>query len=306
MVGLSELDLKIVECILAKWSVTEILKVLNIDFRFFQERLHELEKSGFTFSPEYYNNGSIKYTINNNLKPSTDKLGNIIVNKNDDNYFETVIISDVHLGSDFERLDVLNRVYEYCVREGIHIILNGGDFINGGIIGSNFRDLQIKQAQQIDAAIHNYPYDPSIINFLVLGNHDYYALKNCFQDLTNVLKTYRPDIIPLGYQLGRIMVRNSGITMFHPIHENKLPVVNDSIVIKGHTHKMDYYNRSGPLYVQPSALVDFDGNDKFYLLRLRVYFNHGYFSEGLLTQVLINDFSTVNEMPFTLKRKKHK
>ncbi len=302
---MSELDLKIIECILARWSVAEILNVLNIDFACFQNRLRTLVDSGFSFKPEYYNNGDIKFTIDKDLKYTQDRDGNIITNKSDNNCFEAVIISDVHLGSQFERIDILNRVYEYCAREGIHIILNGGDFIDG-VVGKGFRDLQVRQAEQIETAINSYPYDSSIINFLILGNHDYYALSKCRQNIANVLKIYRTDIVPISFERGRVVVRNSGITMFHPIHITDIPAVRDSILIKGHTHIMNYYNRNGFLYVQPSALVDFDGNDKFYLLRLQVNFKKGYFAEGLLTQVLINDFSVVNEMPFTLKRKKVK
>lgn len=302
-----ELDLRIIELILAKRTVGEILEALQISFEELQFHLRELKERGFNFNPEYYYNGSIIYSIDNRIVPYSDNNGNIIVNKNNANYFEAVIISDVHLGSQFERIDILNKVYDYCVREGIHIILNGGDFIHG-VIGNDFRDLQIKQALQIEQAIKDFPHDDSIINFLVMGNHDYYALSKCKQNLASVLKIRRPDIVSVGFGEGHIRVENSGITLLHPIFSSKgkQAVFKDSIIIKGHTHILDYNNQSGLLYIQPSALVDFDGNDKFYLLKLKVNCNHGYFRDGVLTQVLINDGTIINEMPFTLKRKKCK
>lgn len=40
-------------------------------------------------------------------------------------------ISDLHFRNELERINLINRAFNYCTKNGINIILCGGNFIDG-------------------------------------------------------------------------------------------------------------------------------------------------------------------------------
>ena len=42
-----------------------------------------------------------------------------------------ILISDLHFGSKFERVDLMNIVYDYAIKNNINLIVIGGDLIDG-------------------------------------------------------------------------------------------------------------------------------------------------------------------------------
>jgi DNA-binding transcriptional regulator YhcF (GntR family) len=78
--------------------------------------------------------------------------------------------SDAHLGSHFERLDVLNLLYDLYEREGIKIVLNGGNWIEGE---ARFNKNEIHKhgfGRQIAYAVQEYPYREGIETWFVSGD----------------------------------------------------------------------------------------------------------------------------------------
>jgi len=78
--------------------------------------------------------------------------------------------ADNHLCSKFERLDVLNLLYDVFEGEGIEVVLNGGNWIDGE---HNFNKFEIHtkgMTNQIEYFINNYPYREGIITKFVAGD----------------------------------------------------------------------------------------------------------------------------------------
>jgi predicted MPP superfamily phosphohydrolase len=75
------------------------------------------------------------------------------------------------MGNEFEELSLLDNAFEYCEKNGINIILNCGDFIDGK--SSNYNQIITDAYHQIEYFLDNYPKSDSIITFGVGGNHDY-------------------------------------------------------------------------------------------------------------------------------------
>lgn len=79
-------------------------------------------------------------------------------------------LSDNHLCSNFERLDVLHLLYDLYESEGIKTVLNGGNWIEGE---SRFNKNEIHVhgfGRQIDYAVKNYPYKKDIQTWFISGD----------------------------------------------------------------------------------------------------------------------------------------
>lgn len=78
--------------------------------------------------------------------------------------------SDNHLCSHFERLDVLNLIYDICAGEGVSTVLNGGNWIDGEA-QFNKNEIHTKgMTRQIQYAVDNYPYREGINTWFVSGD----------------------------------------------------------------------------------------------------------------------------------------
>lgn len=150
--------------------------------------------------------------------------------------------------------------------------------------------------KQIDYLMKVYPHDKNILNFTILGNHDYSVLQHSGQNLEIALQSYRHDIIPIGYETGKINIKNSSIYLNHPIEQNKnktnFEQQKNSILLKGHSHKMKvqlqqrYYNISVP------SLSDiiYNGNNIMpTFLKLETKFENGIFKKAKIYQLLLAD-----------------
>ena len=69
---------------------------------------------------------------------------------------------------------IYNGAKNYCIKNDIHIILCGGDLIDGSFSKGSQKISDLYQ--QIDYFIKNYPHDDSILTFGVAGDHDLSAL----------------------------------------------------------------------------------------------------------------------------------
>ena len=151
---MSESTIKILELINQKKSLNEITETLNISRKKLYSILRQVKLQGYDIDRKYYYNGDIIYKPRNTF--FTYEGINIITNQGDTT-FDALLISDLHLGSEFERIDKLNQAYDYCIKEGIHIIIICGDFIDGMYGPYKKHHSNIKE--QIDYALEKYPFD---------------------------------------------------------------------------------------------------------------------------------------------------
>ncbi len=266
-------------------TIKELYKVLN-----------NIKSKGYLIEKKYYYDGEIKYSINNNLDVPID---NILLTSKSDNDLEFMIISDLHFGSLYETPKLINSIYEYCTNKNIHIILNGGDFIDGEV---NLVNTKLSPIKQIDHALKVYPTSPEIINYLVLGNHDYSMLVNYGMDISSVIKERREDMVPLGYGEGIVKVKNDQIVLQHPLlyKASNNGSYSKTIIIRGHGHEPKIILDTSNLVIYAPSLSNLNFNKCHFpgAIHLKVKMRCGLIEYVYIEELLVfnNKLCTSNEL----------
>ena len=295
----------IVDMILKNATANEIASATGLTNKQLFYRLNMLKMNGYDFFKKYYNDGEITYTINNDIKEKDNNTS--IITSSKDAKIDMVLISDLHLTHKLERLDLLNEVYDFCIKEGIHIIINCGDILDG-FLGRDEDKKFLSSADQIEYLLKNYPFDKNILNFTCLGNHDYSILKKTGQNLENILLNYRHDIVPLGYGLGKLNIKNDVIMVRHP----KTPIsnpqgsINNGFIISGHTHEAKNLSDKNLLHIYLPPLSDLKINENTLpgFVRATISFSNGHFCHGCFQQyIFLDKMYKVNESRYNLGSK---
>ena len=232
---LGELENFVLSLIDRKMSINEICTLLNISYQDMYGVLSSLRMHGINITEKYYINGETRYEIarHSSLK---NQYKNTIITSKDDNEFDMMLISDLHYGSYYETNELLDEIYDFCVKNNIHVILNIGDFLEGV---NNLPNIRIPWDEQIYYALEKHPFDKNILEFLVLGNHDHSILKTYGQDIRKVIKNIRGDIIPLNFGKADIKIKNDKIILQHPIlvKDFQNGSYKHTLIIRGHGHE---------------------------------------------------------------------
>lgn len=273
-------------------TINEIVEETGFSSKQLFNIISTIENKGFEFNRKYYYNGDIIYIPNNSFFEEPKKGIDIITSPSDQT-FEALVISDLHIGSIKERLDLLNEIYNYCAKEGIHIIINCGDLIDG--MYGMFDRLHDNVNDQIDYAIKNYPFDKNILNFVTLGDHDYDSMKRYGQNFARVLESYRHDIVSLGYGIGQINIKNDNIFVRHPsdkFTELKLKSMNKFLSLNGHSHRMGLNTADNGTTINIPALSNMLYDSKEMIpsaVKMTLEFKNGFINKGSFTQLLFSD-----------------
>ena len=256
-------------------SISRIISKLDISEKRLIKIIQSLENKGYCIKKKYNMNGEIFFD-----KKSIQDGKTYDIKTNSKNN-RLLVISDTHLGSKFDRIDLLDKVYEYAIKNNIHIILHCGDFLDG-IYNDNGRTKNKNIELQCKYALSKYPSDKSITNFLIFGNHDYASLKKYGIDIKTVIENNRIDIIPIDYGYGTVKICNENITMYHKLSNNSRLKSNSKINLIGHTHKCssDFGNNCLDIYVP--SLCDLSIHNDFLgkgMLDINLRFNNNILME---------------------------
>lgn len=313
---MAELEDLIIKFISNGCSNKEILKALNITPKELWEILKNLKMKGIEFKRNYYSDGCIYYSLDD----VSTTPNNVTINMLDgEKEFVALAMSDLHLGRNLkspikragERLDLVNKCFDYCVREGIHTIINGGDFLESvSDIPISEINYELEQRQQMDYAIENYPSDNSIMTYLVLGNHDWNAYNLYRVDVEKQLVERRHDIAVMGYGYGRVHVKKDNFLVTHKLKNSS---DNDylrnyySFSLKGHSHKMKYFCGGSNPDIYIPALLDQEENFGALksVLKITIRFEGDFFQRLVVEQLLVErGFEKISESVNYLIRKK--
>lgn len=147
-----------------------------------------------------------------------------------------VIISDTHIGSELENIRYLDRVYQFCIDNGIKKILHTGDLFQSTIkpVSKKYRNLE----KQVEHGINEYPHDNSIDNYILFGNHDFHLIKHD-DTLIDVIDS-RKDFNLLGFKRAYFRWAKHLMCASHDIDKYKLSIPNVDHYIRfvGHRHEM--------------------------------------------------------------------
>lgn len=220
----------------------EIMRKLSIKRSDLIEKLRILERHGYVIDKKIYSNGKVAYELGRSY-PATDKtVGNPIqiITSQTEQEMTFVVMGDTHIGNGLDNVVALNKLYDYCKKNGIHYVIHCGDIIDGtGIsVGQRLTDIE----EQADLVRHNYPYDEDIHTIAIGGNHDYSALTSFGFNIIEYLRSYRDDFIIRDFFDDIITIKNDSIRIAHGTHSDynnnmRLPIeVTCPVVFYGHSH----------------------------------------------------------------------
>lgn len=232
---MTEINKKIIDLISRNKSMKEISQILNITEKQLYIRIKQIINYGYIMEPSYSYNSDIYY----NFKRKESNLCNRVSIKmpKNNNLFRCLVISDLHIGSVDGDIKLINIVYDYAIKNGVNVIFNCGDTIEGDYTSEPkyIKDIY----SQLEYLIKKHPYDNSINNYVIFGNHDYHSLYNDGLDIGKTIHNNRYDIIPVGYGQGNIDVKNDSIILFHKLNKDFVPIINEEkIILSGHGHMM--------------------------------------------------------------------
>lgn len=301
---MNDTTMKLLNLINEGKTVNEISEILKLSNKAIFCRLNMLRNAGYNFKRLYYSDGNIVYSNGADMAWYNERSnGTNLITKG--NEIDAIVISDIHFGSDYEIEKIMDRIYNYCISNDIHIILFGGDLVDG-TFGKNTRVDNIDE--QLAYIMKKYPFDKSIINFGVLGDHDYSIFEANSRDISLLFSNYRHDIVPLGYYIGKLNIGNDILTFYHGNKVNytknyDIIISNNiggrNIIFRGHTHrKLDISNLCSNTLIKLPSLSDLRDDDEFLpsAIRIRISLNNNIFSKILVNQLLIGEkIYSINE-----------
>jgi hypothetical protein len=190
------------------------------------------------------------------------------------------LCSDNHLCSRYERLDVLNALYDLYEQEGINVVYNCGNWIDGE---ARFNKNDIHQhgmGNQFRYFAKNYPKKEGMITYCIGGDdHEGWYTQREGIDLGMMFKSYvekagREDLEYLGYMEHDIMVpAPRGETRIRLVHagggsayaisyttqkliESLTGGEKPEILLIGHYHKAEYLQYRNIHAVQAGCTQD--------------------------------------------------
>lgn len=282
--------MKIVKEIGEGKTCDQICNSLNISRKQLYYYMQMLKNDGIDFGRKYYSDGSVMYE-------PIRKLRDLKAEKNQINLITPVgsttesflVISDTHFGNEKERLDLINRAYNFAIKHGIHIIFICGDLLDGTYT-LGVKDRRIEETfAQIEHFIKDYPYDKSVINIAVLGDHDYSIMNNHQINLKEVINSKRHDIAVGGFNNVTVGIKNDSILLYHHLAGGAINPFYSPVMLKGHSHDYSITHRDeGTLDISVPSLSDIKDVHPS-ALYLEVEFKEGYIVEADVKQVLFLD-----------------
>ena len=203
------------------------------------------------------------------MKPKKENDVYVIPNKLD--HLKFLMISDTHLCSKYNRLDILKYLYDEADKKNVNYVLHSGDLTDGKSNRNEqiFSLLESSYTGQRDYVIDKYPKS-DIPTYLIAGNHDLWWIKQCGADICKDIASKREDIHYLGSDCEDLKIGKLKIRLYHGkggssyAKSYKLQKYLDSITPEerphilqtGHIHQAFYMKQGNTHCFQTSCLQD--------------------------------------------------
>ncbi len=281
---------KLLQLLRAGKNNREICEVLNISSDQLYDELLKLKNRGIRHSRKYYSDGSIKYSnvstmqdLKNYMDANQDRT---IITDSKENSMKFLLISDLHFVNELERIDLIDRAYNYCIKNGINIILCGGDLIDGAFTRGSQKISDLYE--QIEYFIKHYPQDKSILTFSVAGDHDISAFNTASLDIIEMCNNFRHDIVIGGYNNTGINLKNDQIHLYHHIEAGVMRQTTAPIILHGHSHKYSTEMKKNSLNITIPTLSNIN-QPMPTALELDVYFSKGYIANLVIKHLYFGE-----------------
>jgi len=247
------------------FKLEDVATELKVGVEVVQSVVEKLASQGYTFrnTGEYYIHS--KNALLGSIYDASKRFNG--------RYLKFGIVSDTHLGSNMERLDLLEQVYDIFKKEGAKTVFHAGDFTDGyGVYrGQEFEVHKVGQEEQIDYAIKVYPQRPLVRTFTIAGNHDLRQYERGGSDPLVQVARARKDIEYLGQLDARVkLADNVAMEILHPSGSiayalsykaqrdiNNRPASDlPNILVYGHWHTSFYMQYRDVQFLQAPCLKE--------------------------------------------------
>lgn len=186
---------------------------------------------------------------------------------------DLLLISDTHLGSKCDRLDLINAAYKEAANRGITTVLHAGD-ISDGFYPNRAQQLYelrtIGADETTDYIVDKYPHIDGIDTYFIAGNHDFTFVRNDGFDIGKAIDRQREDMHYLGPDVATVDINGTKIRLVHgskgpayalsyklqkyaeTIDEAEKP----DILMQGHFHNSFYMYYQGMHCFQVPSTID--------------------------------------------------
>mgnify|MGYP001615389827 CR=1 FL=1 len=197
--------------------LTAAAKSLGISRRAINDRVHIA--AGMGIAPDFVFVPPLAVKLPPPIKPASPEPAFILgaskyLSRKDDTYVFGAV-SDNHLGSRYERLDVLNDLYDKFSAAGVDRVYNAGNWIEGESRFNHHELLVHGMDAQLRYLAKNYPSRPNITTYAVSGDdHEGWYSQREGIDIgahaENIMRSEgREDWVNLGYMEAHIRLQNA-------------------------------------------------------------------------------------------------
>ena len=224
-----------------KMSAGEIARLCSMSLQDVFNIINSMADKGIIYYPTYNSDGEIRYTLKkperNDYIKLTAKNGMI----------SFLGISDLHVGNVYDDLKRIDIVFNYLNKNGIHLILNGGDNIDGPQHENSHIPRRILTSEeQTEEFLSVYPLEDGVVTFTVPGDHEtkYVPIDN--KSFVKTVSKKRHDIKFFNSGSGVIKVNNKEILLCHKASDTtiKNDLSDEQFLVAGHSHEA----RTGAFY----------------------------------------------------------
>ena len=241
--------------------INTIIKDLDIKEYEVYGLVEMLKKEGYLFDIQ----------DNQVVKVKAIKENDIYIVPNNLEHIKLLLISDTHLASKYDRLDILRYLYAKAEDNNVNYVLHSGD-LTEGLSGRPEQLYELKENSytgQRDYVIDKYPKG-DIPTYLISGNHDLWWVRQCGADICRDISNNRDDLIYLGSDCEDLKIGKLRIRLYHGTGGNayaksyKLQKYLDSVPMEerphilqtGHIHQAFYMKQGNTNCFQTSCLQD--------------------------------------------------
>ena len=169
-----------------------------------------------------------------------------------------IFIADTHIGSEDERIDLINETYDFAKREEINHVVHLGDALQAGDIPV-IQEYQ-EPDRQIEHFDESYPSRSGVMTHILFGNHDLKILDKNHRYMKVI--SSRPDMDVLGFKIAYLQWGRHLLSLYHECNHYHLniPKRRTDLILEGHKHA---FSSKGKIIKVPSLSDDmkyYDGS----------------------------------------------
>lgn len=207
------------------------------------------------------------------IKLKQPKQNNDVYTLNNDlDHVRLLLLSDTHLCSKYDRLDILRYLYSRAYDTKTNYVLHSGDFTDGK---SNrpehvYELKELSYDGQVDYCVENYPKVDGLQTYIIGGNHDAWWYKSTGSDIVKAIAKQRDDLVYLGPDAADMKIGKLKIHQFHgkgaqayaksykaQKYLDAMPADDRPHILQlGHIHQAFFYQQDNTSVFQTGCLED--------------------------------------------------